>query len=491
SRPNVLVFMTDHQRGDTVPPFSLCKTPHLDAFSREAISFTRVSCPAPHCCPSRATFFSALYPSQHGVWNNVDVGNTLSRGLSAGVRLFSEDMREQGYSLYFSGKWHVSAEEGPQHRGFDLVHHPHAYTGIQRADETRRPNTREWSTYRRLPLCDGQAPRAEGEILRKGYPRFKLYGDNERPFGDADAVEASVEHIRTVLPEVKTPWFFYVGTLGPHDPYMVPKRFLDMYDIGDIKLPSNYRDNLLDKPALYQKTQAFFSQLSDDEHREALRHYLAFCSYEDDLFGQLLHALKEKGLYDNTLIVYTSDHGDYAGAHGLWAKGLPCFQEAYHVPLLIRMPGGATTGQVGDRAFLADFAPTILELTHTQTSSKFAGQSLAPYLTGGTPPCPRPYSFTQSNGNELYGIQRSIAGDKWKYVYNGFDYDELYDLENDPGELCNLARDPRYKPIIEQMAGELWRFIRETDDTCVNAYIMTAHMPFGPGIVLEDLHLDE
>ena len=98
ARPNLLIFMTDQQRGATVLPGSPVKavTPCLDRFRAEGVTFTRAFCPSPHCCPSRATFFSGLYPSEHGVWNNVDVGNTLSRGLNDGIRLWSEDLAASG-----------------------------------------------------------------------------------------------------------------------------------------------------------------------------------------------------------------------------------------------------------------------------------------------------------------------------------------------------------------------------------------------------------
>ncbi len=114
------------------------------------------------------------------------------------------------------------------------------------------------------------------------------------------------------------------------------------------------------------------------------------------------------------------------------------------------------------------------------------GVSLAAILRGQGEPPRRAYRFTQTNGNEQYGIQRAVYNDTWKYVFNGFDYDELYDLKNDPGELCNLAGDPRYADVIRKLSRELWRFARENDDTIVNPYIMTAFAPYGPGILKED-----
>ena len=117
-RPNILIVMTDHQRAETVLPEHPAITPHVAALAREGVTFTNAFCPSPHCCPSRATFFTGLYPSGHGVWNNVCNDQALSRGLKPGVRLWSEDLAAAGYDLHFSGKWHVSVEEGPRDRGW-------------------------------------------------------------------------------------------------------------------------------------------------------------------------------------------------------------------------------------------------------------------------------------------------------------------------------------------------------------------------------------
>lgn len=482
-KPNILIFMTDHQRRETLPGFGWARMPRMEEFAQEAVTFTDAVCPSPHCCPSRASFFSGLYPSDHGVWNNVDVGNALSRGLAKGIRLWSEDLAESGYQMYYSGKWHVSAEEGPQDRGFELLYHTKSYTGIKSGDEMRVPVTYEWNWYMDRPMCDPARERRDGEIMRNGYPEYFLYGENEHPFGDEDVVNAAVNKLREGG-DGENPWCMFVGPLGPHDPYFVPQRFLDMYDIDEIELPANCRDNLLDKPALYRRTQKPYSQLTDREQKEALRHYLAFCTYEDYLFGQVMDALREGGDYENTAVIYLSDHGDYAGAHGLWAKGLPCFREAYAIPLMIKLPGGRRGVRVDDPVALTDLAPTILDMADVHPERRFAGVSLKGYLTDGPRPEKRKYRFTQTNGNELYGIQRSIFSDEWKYVYNGFDFDELYDLKNDPDELCNLAEDPRYAEVIRELSTELWKFAYENHDVNINPYIMVGLAPYGPGVYI-------
>lgn len=486
-QPNIIVFMTDHQRGDTILPDSPVKTPNLDRFRSQAVTFSNAWCPAPHCCPSRATFFSGLYPSEHGVWNNVGVSNALSHSLFDHVRLFSEDLKEAGYQLYFSGKWHVSAEKGPEAYGFENIFHPNRY-----APCPHLPDTKEWGWYKDgKPMDRGDEERTEGRIIRPGYPPYIQYGIDESPYSDAQVAEAAAKKLAEI--DLDTPFFLFAGPLGPHDPYFVPQRFLDWYDPEEIRLPDNFDDDLSDKPVLYRRTQERYAQLTREEHRESIRRFYAFCSYEDYLFGQILEQVEKRGMMDNTLILYVSDHGDYIGSHGLWAKGLPCFQEAYHV---CSMAGGGVVKKAGRvdafRLSLADWAPTFLELAGAP-ARPMTGRSLVPLLRGEPLEHERTETYTQSNGNEVYGIQRAVWNDKWKYVFNTFDYDELYDLENDPGELhnllhgfkdCEIPASP-YGAIVREMCEKLWRFARDHQDNCVNPYIMTAFAPYGPGILLE------
>jgi len=486
--PNFLIFMTDQQRGATVLPGSPVKaiTPRLDGFRQESVTFTRAFCPAPHCCPSRATFFSGLFPSEHGVWNNVDVGNTLSRGLTDGVRLWSEDLAGAGYRMTFSGKWHVSAEEGPADRGWETtVPMPPRRPAVAGARRPA-PDPYEWRPYLDGSRGRPGATRAKAQILREGYGTYTHYGQHEDPFRDGRVVAQAVEALRS-RPRNGQPWCQYVGVLGPHDPYFVPARFLDLYDPGAIRLPECFGDRMLDKPALYRRTRARFDQLGEDEHREAIRHYLAFCTYLDTLFGQVLDALEETGQAENTVVLYGSDHGDYMAEHGLWCKGLPCFEPAYHVPFILRWPAGLAQPGRSVAAFvgLEDVAPTVLELAGIATDRPGAGRSLLPFLRGQDPEPWRDAVFTQSNGNELYGIQRSVRTRDWCYVYNGFDNDELYDLRQDPDQTRNRADEPALQPILRGLAGRLWRFAYDRRDVCINPYIMVGLAPFGPGIAFE------
>jgi len=488
-RPNILVFMTDQQRGATVLPDSSVKalTPNLDRYREESVTFTKAFCPSPHCCPSRATFFSGLYPSEHGVWNNVDVGNTLSRGLNDNVRLWCEDLRDTGYRMHFAGKWHVSAEESPNDRGWDSTKPFKSRYSTAGGVWRNEPQTHEWGRLYKPELLRMPETRGEAEILREGYGTYTHYGEKENPFNDRAVTADGVRNLRE-QPKSDQPWCHYIGVLGPHDPYMVPQKYLDMYDLDDIELPASYSDRMQDKPGLYRRTRDRFDQLSEREHRESIRHYLAFCTFLDDLFGDVLQALEERGERENTMVIYCSDHGDYMAEHGLWCKGLPCFESSYHVPAIVRWPERvANPGrEVDEFVTLADFAPTFLEAADVPVERRFAGRSLLPFLDDQAPADWTDAFFTQSNGNELYGIQRSVMTKEWKYVYNGFDYDELYDLTADPNETVNLADSLDHKPILRAMAKRLWQFAYDNRDTAINSYILVSLADYGPGIIFED-----
>lgn len=473
--PNILIVMTDHQRADTVLPGHRALTPHVDALAREGVTFTQAFCPSPHCCPSRATFFTGLYPSGHGVWNNICNPQRLSKGLKPGVRLWSEDLAAAGYELHFSGKWHVSIEESPKDRGW--VEHfvsadARAFHGV------------DWDYYRNLAKQPEPQERGEGEILRPGYGTYRLYGTQEAhpQSHDETAVREAIAALEHAA-KGNRPWCLYVGLIGPHDPYLVPQKYLDMYALDDVPLPPNYADAMVDKPAIYRRMREMrFGQLSEREVREAIRHFWAYCTYLDDLTGRVLETLEATGQAENTLVLYCSDHGDYLGEHGLFAKGIPCFQGAYHVPLVIRWPEGVRDPgrQVDALVSLADIAPSLLEVAGLSINRHMAGASLLPFLRGETPPQWRSAIHTQCNGVELYYTQRSIMTHEWKYVFNGFDRDELYDLRHDPHEMHNLADDPTYEAIKRALCGRMWAFAAEEGDTAINPYITVGLAPYGP-----------
>jgi arylsulfatase A-like enzyme len=478
-QPNILIFMTDHQRGDTVFPNHPALMPNLHRFMTEGVTFNQAYCPSPHCCPSRASFFTGLYPSKHGVWNNIYNAQALSQGLKPGVRLFSEDLLAAGYDLFYSGKWHVSSLESPKDRGWQelfVSSAPGTHHGLH------------WEDYKRGVSTSKQ--RKEGTIKRPGYGDFLVYGlgGDEGNHHDEKVIETTVQQLEK-LKESKNPWCMYTGLIAPHDPYVVAQKYLDLYPLENIPLPKSYYDTMQDKPGIYRRLkETVYGQLNETEVREAIRHFWAFCSYIDDLFQRVLEALESTGQADNTLVLFCSDHGDYCGEHGLFSKGIPCFKGAYHVPAVVRYPKGIKQpGRVVD-AFvsLADFAPTFLEAAGITPKQRLTGKSLVPFLNNETPKTWREAMFTQCNGVELYYTQRSVMTKDYKYVFNGFDNDELYDLKADPDELHNLTNDKRLESIKRNLCQHLSKFAYEEEDTALlNNYVTVALMPYGPAEIFK------
>lgn len=487
-RPNMLMFMTDQEQAAVCAPDHPCRTPNADRLACEGVRFAQTYTTAAHCCPSRASFFSGLFPSRHGVYNNVSNPQAIHRGLNPGVVTFGERLRAAGYALAFSGKWHVSDVEGPADRGWDELH----VTAGKGSYSTR--DLALWATRADELRRQEAQPRGRGCIRRPGWGDYRLYGRMEpkpgQPYGghrDYDVIAAAT----AALPRLAAsgqPWCLYAGTIGPHDPYLVPEPYASMYDPADMPLPPSYHDDLRDKPRVYQRQrEQVWGQLSEGEVRESIAHYWGYCTMQDDLLGELLAALDRTGQADNTLVLFCSDHGDYVGAHGLYLKGVPAFREAYHVPAIVRWP--AEVRQPGrtveDFVSFVDFAPSFLELADAESLPETDGQSLAPFLRAEQPASWRDAVYTQMNGVELYYTQRSVTTREHKYVYNGFDQDEIYDLRADPHEIRNLADDPAYADVKRAMVQRMWRLAAACGDTIFNPYPTTALAPYGPAVAFE------
>lgn len=485
-QPNILVFMTDQQQADVVAPGHPCLTPNAGALAQQGVRFTSAYCPTAHCCPSRATFMTGLYPSRHGIHNNVQTQTAINYGLRSGVETFSEHLRAAGYRMPFTGKWHVSAHESPADRGWEPLDPAASQPSGYRRDVDR---------WRHRPAVDKPAPRTRGRIQRPGWGDFEVYRtlDNVGPaayegLSDYGVTRRAIHWLQTEAAQDDSPWMLWVGTIGPHDPFNVPARYLDLYDVSAIPLPASYTDDLMDKPAIYRRQRRqLWDQLTPDEVRESIAHYWAYCTVQDALLGEVLAALEATGQADSTLVIFLSDHGDYCGAHGLYLKGVPAFREAYHVPCIMRWPKGLVQPgrTVEDLISLADFAPTFLELAGLDSEQRPSGASLVPFLQNTAPPDRwRTHLCTQLNGVELYYTQRAVFDHRFKYVFNGFDFDEFYDLARDPHEMTNLIDDPAYEAERRALICALWDFAAQEDDMIFNPYGTVALMPYGPAAAL-------
>ena len=501
-QPNILVFMADQMLGDVSRPDHPCITPNMERLAAQGVRFENTFCTAPHCCPSRASFFTGQMPSVHGVWNNVSNRCAISRGLNEGVATLGEILGPAGYNLGFSGKWHVSDFQNPS----DLGWTEYALTAPK--DRWQHSRIEMYDEASRRPA----APHNPRDIRRPGWGEREIYGPmSEEEHRNGNDVN-TVAQARRAIEELAAkggPWCVFASCTAPHDTYQVPQRYLDLYEGMDVPLPASFSDDLKDKPRIYQRMRRqYWDQLSPDQTREAIKHYWAMCSMVDGYLGELLDTLDRTGQAENTIVVFTSDHGDYTGAHGIWCKGVPSFREAYAIPGIVRWPAATKDPgrTVSDLVSVCDFFPTFVEAATGKAPDVF-GDSLLPFLRGERPEGWRDALFSQMNGVELYYTQRMVWTRQWKYVYNGFDFDEMYDLESDPGETVNLADPERYdqsvperggeyvpwprmtpelEAVREEMYGRLWAFACEQQDHFIyTPYLTTAQATYGPALAVK------
>lgn len=478
SKPNILIFMTDQEQAQVTLPTHPCRTPNLDKIAAQGVRFTSAYPPMAHCCPARASFMTGLYPSQHGIHNNVRNQQAIHTTLNPDVETFAEKLKEAGYHLYFSGKWHISAVESPKDRGWEelFVKDQESDPGLAR----RRYREMAYET----------TERANGELSRPGWGTRRMYGVSGKDFeetSDYHVVQHGIKQIHT-LKDSTEPWCMYIGVNGPHDPFIIPQVYADMYDPTQVPLPPNYQDDCLDKPGYYRRMRKLFAQLTEQEVKESIAHYWGFCTMMDDLLGEVLQALGDSGQREETLILFLSDHGEHAGAHGLYAKGISQFDEGYRVPLVISSASyiqdpGRT---VDDFITLMDIAPTLIEIADAPQLKACAGVSLVPFLQDKDPASWRDSIYTQCNATELYYTSRAVKTKRYKFVYNPLDVDELYDLEVDPYEMTNIADVPEMAEVKQKMYTRMWEHAFQSEDTIFNQYVTVATAEYGPAIVNKD-----
>ncbi|WP_186446186.1 sulfatase-like hydrolase/transferase [Paenibacillus cremeus] len=482
-RPNVLIFMTDQQQEAVTRETHPCRTPHLDRFAREGVRFTHTYTTMAHCCPSRASFFTGLYPSQHGIHNNVCTATAIQKGLNPGVETFGEKLKDAGYSMHFSGKWHISAEENPCDRGWEelkVTAGKDVFMGAK-IDSWRQT----------VPQVKHPSERKPGELLRPGWDEYVLYGTTDQSYeemGDYRVVTKAKERLAE-LKHAEQPWCMYVGVLGPHDPFLIPEKYAAMYDPDEVELPPNYGDSLESKPRVYQRMRRVWSQLSEREVRESIAHYWGYCTMVDDLFGDVLEALKQTGQADDTLVLFLSDHGESGGAHGLFLKGISPYEETYRIPCIARWPQGIVNPgrSVDALVSIMDWAPTFMDVAEAgELNAGGAGASLLPWLRDEpvAPGAWRDAVFNQCNGVEVYFTQRMVRTDRYKFVYNPVDLDELYDLQEDPYELNNVADDPVMLPVKTMLYQRMWQEAARSGDRIFNQYPSIAAADIGPALAI-------
>jgi arylsulfatase A-like enzyme len=436
----------------------------LNWLAANGAHFSRCYTPNPICSPTRASLMTGLLPHSHGMVDVTHAVPTYRASLDASLPVWPQVLHEAGYHTAYFGKWHVERSNHLENFGFE---------------------TYEVAQYnQKLGLVEvaGDMP-IRGVVQQKGYKDFLLYGVSDEPvelLAEYQLYSDGIRFLQQAATEPERPWALFLSSEAPHDPYITTRRYYELYNPDDILQPPNFHDNLANRPAIYRRIQRVWADMTWEDFAQATACYYANCTMIDEQIGRILAALKALHMIENTLIVFTSDHGDYMGEHRMALKGVPAFEGVYRVPLILTGPGVPANRQVAEVVSLLDLAPTLVQLT-TGTNFMGHGRSLLPLLQNEVPKWTSE-AFAECHGQRFNYTQRILWQDDYKYVFNGFDEDELYDLAADPHELHNLVTDPAHRPLLERMAARMWAIIRKTDDfTMAEAqYGMFRFAPVGP-----------
>lgn len=418
-KPNVVFIFSDQHRAQAVGYAGdpNVRTPHLDRLAEQSVVFrTAVAC-IPVCSPNRASLLTGQYPLTHGLFiNDIPVG---SRHRSIG-----EAFAEAGYDTGYIGKWHI---DGHGRESFIP------------------PERRKGFAYWRVLECTHD------------YNRSHYYGDaDERLTWDGYDAQAqtrcAVQYIRERSRSEK-PFFLVLAWGPPHDPYQTaPERFKAMYDPMRLELPPNVPKD------------------AEADARQRLAGYYAHISALDECVGELLEALHEEGIAEETVFVYTSDHGDMLGSHGGWNKQYP-YDESIRVPLVIRYPGKLGAGRTVDAPINSpDLMPTLLGLCGAAIPDTVEGTDCSGYLLGSGQDAPEgaligiihPFGqLPRSKGGREY---RGLRTDRYTYVRDLDGPWLLFDNRDDPYQLDNLCGRPQAADVQKRLDEQLNRLLAQRSD---------------------------
>lgn len=475
--PNILIIMCDQLNANVLGCYGgPVPTPNIDRIAAEGALFNNATCPTPFCSPSRASLLMGRYPHSHGIVYNVE---TAAEGLHATDVTTDSILHAANYESTRAGKWHLGLETLPQYSAaydYEIQYVAEKQPLFQEAlllppDQRMQFATQTYPVKRSPILLDAvsklgtkwdTSPYAE-LIEKMGHLQFSL----EQTF-DARAADEIIAQLllSTTKPFIKTCSFVW-----PHPPNLAPTPYYDLFDPRTIRLPNN-RDT---RETLFEKNWArkSMADLNEGALREFLRIYYATVKLVDDQVGRILHTLETTGALQNTAIIFTADHGDMAGGHGMVGKNTTAFyDEIVRIPFLLRYPARIPPQRTDIAACLTDVMPTLLDLTGQPIPTDVQGHSLVPYLTGALNPAQAPqYTFSERvTANAL--TTREVApgttgsfmvrGTGWKYLKFKTGNEYLYDLVNDPGETTNLAKASEHLTTKNRMIGELNAWLLRT-----------------------------
>ncbi len=454
--------MSDQHKRDClgVAGDPIARTPNLDALARESLRFTSAYCSNPVCTPSRASLLTGLYTHHHGSLNN-------STPMPVDRRTIAHHFGAAGYTTALIGKMHfVDAQThgfdykldfndwfqslGPKTKLYaDELGRANSGSGQPEIDDLWRDFGDPWKGARELDTRQGSVAVGRASKIP------------EQDHFESFVARESVRFLRNYgkRPE---PFVLVTSFLKPHDPFMPAARFADMFHASEMKLPDTWgKVDLATVPAEIRESiqrNAPTPELSDPaEARERIALYYANLAQMDDCAGTVLRALHDLDLANDTIVVYTADHGEMLGEHGLWQK-FEFYESSCGVPLIVRAPGVTNPGVCAVPVSQVSLLPTLAELCGVPVRTPIDETSIVPQLRHPETLRNRPVFAEYNLGNPR--AKYMIRDGGYKYTFWTHDIAELYDLKNDPHEMNNLALQPSHAAAAAGLKDKLFAWYR-------------------------------
>jgi arylsulfatase A-like enzyme len=443
-QPNIILFVTDQQHAETIGREGLCQTPRLNGLIEGGVRFTHAYTPTPMCTPARGSLVTGLYPHQHKLVRNThgtDVEDYTIRGLET----IGSALAAEGYRTVYAGKWHVG-KTPPEENGFQEILEP-------KEAGSKGPRTDI------ITISDGL-----GEEVLAATAGYKA---------EDSFVHRLARGVNEWLEQPDAggqPFLLMACCHEPHVPWVVPEPYASMYDPAFLSEWDSYRDCFDNKPLTYTKhyTKVNFCRLQNDWPRmaRALAKYYGAVTMVDDAFGTILDTLEARGLMDDTIILFTSDHGELLGRHGLIGKNELALDDIIHIPFVFYGRGRFISGTCDSFVSLCDVYNTIMELAGAQLRTHMDSRSLVPYLQGEPESANERNSVViQHDGTNFPNTVRAIRTKQHKYVFRPHELDEFYDLVIDPSERVNRIHDPAYRGLVVLMREKLLDWAEQNGDS--------------------------
>ena len=414
----------------------IAETPHIDSLAHEGALCTKMYAATPVCSPSRSSFLTGQYPQNTPVVNN-------NIPLNSGMVTFGSILKENGYVTGYAGKWHLDGSGKPQwapERNFGFTDNRYMF------------NRGHWKQFEDTP--DG--PRIKARDA-KGKPSYSVKGADEKSFATDWLTGKTIDFIDE---HQNGPWAYMVSIPDPHGPDTVRPPYDTMYD-----------DRHAEKPHTFDKPNANAPSWAKPQPKchYKMASYLGMIKCIDDNVGRMLEALKKRKLFDKTIVVFTADHGDMRGEHGMQNKGYP-MEGSAKIPFLMRAPGIVPKGLRVNQVYnTVDFLPTVLDLMGVKTAGREEGRNCAELFRSRVVKEDwKDVGFMRSTsrGDATKGWLSAVTP-RYKLVLSSADKTWLLDLEKDPDEVENFIDRESHRDIARQLAHELAAYARRFKDPYV------------------------